>query len=134
MTEPEGPDDIEPIYTELGRRVAALRKERGLTQESLSDRAGVSANYLARTEGGYHRPNLARLEGIAEALDVSVASLFTNRPAPAPSGVLPALLAELAKLPRDDQQLLLQLARRLHQHGRERPAGYRKQKHSRRRS
>jgi transcriptional regulator with XRE-family HTH domain len=131
MTEPDGPDDIEPIYTELGRRVAALRRERGLTQESLSDRAGVSANYLARTEGGYHRPNLARLEGIAEALDVNVASLFTNRPAPASSGILPALLAELAKLPRDDQQLLLTLARRLNKRGREQPASYRKPKRAR---
>ena len=132
MQEPEGPDDIEPIYTELGRRVAALRKERGLTQESLSDRAGVSANYLARTEGGYHRPNLARLEGIAEALDVSVASLFSNRPAPAPSGILPTLLAELEKLPRDDQHLLLQLVRRLGKKGREQPAAYRKPKRTRR--
>jgi transcriptional regulator with XRE-family HTH domain len=131
MTEPEGPDDIEPIYTELGRRVAALRKERGLTQESLSDRAGVSANYLARTEGGYHRPNLARLEGIAEALDVSVASLFTNRPVPTSSAVLPALLAELEKLPRDDQHLLLSLAKRLGKPTRERPAAYAKKKRGR---
>ena len=131
MQEPEGPDDIEPIYTELGRRVAALRKERGLTQESLSDRAGVSANYLARTEGGYHRPNLARLEGIAEALDVSVASLFSNRPAPPAAGVMPTLLAELEKLPRDDQHLLLQLARRLGKKGRDRPAAYRKPKRTR---
>jgi transcriptional regulator with XRE-family HTH domain len=131
MTEVAGPDDIEPIYTELGRRVAALRKERGLTQESLSDRAGVSANYLARTEGGYHRPNLARLEGIAEALEVSVASLFTSRPAPASASVLPTLLAELEKLPRDDQHLLLQLVKRLNKGVRERPAGYRKQKRPR---
>jgi transcriptional regulator with XRE-family HTH domain len=128
MTEPAGPDDIEPIYTELGRRVAALRKERGLTQESLSDRAGVSANYLARTEGGYHRPNLARLEGIAEALNVTIAALFTNRPVPAAAGVLPTLLTELEKLSRDDQHLLLQLARRLGKQSRERPAPYRRQK------
>lgn len=131
MTQPEGPDDIEPIYTELGRRVAALRKERGLTQESLSYRAGVSANYLARTEGGYHRPNLARLEGIAEALEVSVASLFTDRPVPTSSAVLPALLLELEKLPRDDQHLLLQLVKRLRKSARERPAAYRQPKRTR---
>jgi transcriptional regulator with XRE-family HTH domain len=113
MKEDGGPGPIEPIYTELGKRLAALRKERGLTQESLSDRAGVSANYLARTEGGYHRPNLARLEGIAEALDVSVAALFSNRVAAPPASISPSLLAELEKLSRDDQHLVLQLAKRL---------------------
>jgi transcriptional regulator with XRE-family HTH domain len=115
MGESEDIGEIEPIYAKIGRRLAALRRARGLTQEMLSDRAGVSANYLARTEGGYHRPNLAKIEGIAEALDVSVASLFSTEPEPSPpsSRVLPALLTELTQLSRDDQRLVLQLVRRL---------------------
>lgn len=113
MPDVEEPGEIEPIYVRIGRRLAALRKERGLTQETLSDRAGVSANYLARTEGGYHRPNLAKIQGIAEALEVDVASLFAEDAAPPTGHVLPALLRELDHLSKEDQRLLLQLVRRL---------------------
>lgn len=105
--------EIESIYALVGKRLAALRKQRGLTQEALSGRAAVSANYLARTEGGYHRANLAKISDIAEALNVSVGSLFSDVPEPSTSKVLPALLAELEELPKDDQRLLLQLAKRL---------------------
>ncbi len=105
--------EIESIYALVGKRLAALRKQRGLTQEALSGRASVSANYLARTEGGYHRANLAKISDIAEALNVSVGSLFSDVPEPSTSKVLPALLAELEALPKDDQRLLLQLAKRL---------------------
>lgn len=113
MSEVDDGGDIEPIYERIGKRLATLRKERGLTQEVLSDRAGVSANYLARTEGGYHRPNLAKIEGIAEALEVSMASLFTQRAEPLPDRVLPTLLSELSKISASDQRLVLQLVRRL---------------------
>jgi transcriptional regulator with XRE-family HTH domain len=107
------PREIEPVYAYLGRRLAAVRKQRGLTQEMLSDRAGVSANYLARTEGGYHRPNLAKLENIAHALDITIASLFSAQDEPIADRILPALRTELEALSRDDQRLILQLAKRL---------------------
>ncbi len=126
MAESDDHGEIEPIYEQIGRRLAALRKERGLTQEMLSDRSGVSANYLARTEGGYLRPNLARIEGIAEALEVTVASLFSSRTEPLQSPVLPALLEELALLSRDDQRLVLQLVRRLRAQSDKKPAVKRK--------
>lgn len=113
MSEAGDSGDIEPIYVRIGQRLAAVRRERGLTQEVLSARAGVSANYLARAEGGYHRPNLSKLEGIAEALEVSVASLFTEQVEPPSSRVSPILLAELETLSRDDQHLVLQIVRRL---------------------
>lgn len=105
---------VERIYAQLGDRIAALRKQRGLTQDDVAGRAGVSANYLARTEGAFHRANLAKIEAIAEALEVSVADLFSEAPVARTAGKVPAaLLAALERLSRGDQRMLLLFARRL---------------------
>lgn len=37
---------------DLGRAIAGVRDSRGLTQQKLSDRAGVERSYLARLETG----------------------------------------------------------------------------------
>ena len=52
-----------------------LREQRGLTQEQLATRAGVSHGYLARLELGMHDPSLSTLARLAKALKVSVAEL-----------------------------------------------------------
>lgn len=40
------------ILDELGRRLAALRKQRGLSQQALADEAGVGVATLRRIEDG----------------------------------------------------------------------------------
>jgi len=52
-----------------------LREQRGLTQEQLAKRAGVSHGYIARLEIGMHDPSLSTLSKLAKALKVSVAEL-----------------------------------------------------------
>jgi transcriptional regulator with XRE-family HTH domain len=59
-------------YAELGRRVADIRKARGLTQELLSERVSVGTSYIARIEGGTRRPTIDVLYEIAKALEVPV--------------------------------------------------------------
>jgi transcriptional regulator with XRE-family HTH domain len=56
-------------------RLKQLRESRGLTQEALAKRAGISRAYLARLEMGRHDPHLSRLRKLAKALRVSVAEL-----------------------------------------------------------
>lgn len=48
-------DELTPtaaIQQELGRRLEALRKQRGLTQQALADEAGVGVATLRRIEDG----------------------------------------------------------------------------------
>jgi transcriptional regulator with XRE-family HTH domain len=56
-------------------RLKQLREARGLTQEALAKKAGISRAYLARLEIGMHDPHLSRLRALAKALGVKVAAL-----------------------------------------------------------
>jgi len=56
-------------------RLKQLREARGLTQEELAKKAGVSRAYLARLEMGRHDPPLSRLRTLAKALRVTVGTL-----------------------------------------------------------
>jgi transcriptional regulator with XRE-family HTH domain len=63
------------IQKRLAMRLKRLREARGLTQEHLAKRSGVSHGYLARLEIGMHDPSLSTLAKLAKALKVSVAEL-----------------------------------------------------------
>jgi transcriptional regulator with XRE-family HTH domain len=60
----------------LGRRIQRLREARGLSQEALAEKAGLSRGYLARVETGRHEPSLSMLDKLAKALGVPVAELL----------------------------------------------------------
>lgn len=66
----------------LGERVARLRRRRGLTQEELAERAGVSAELVRKLEQGRRRSvRLGTVQCLARALDVQAAVLF-DAPSP----------------------------------------------------
>lgn len=67
---------MKSIIKRLSVRLKRLREERGLTQEKLAKRSGVSHGYLARLEIGMHDPSLSTLAKLAKALKVSVAELL----------------------------------------------------------
>lgn len=56
-------------------RLKQLREAKGLTQDALAKKVGVSRGYLARLEMGRHDPPLSKLRAIARALRVDVAEL-----------------------------------------------------------
>jgi transcriptional regulator with XRE-family HTH domain len=56
-------------------RLRQLRESRGMTQETLARKIGVTRGYLSRLEMGRHNPPLSRLRKLAKALKVSVAEL-----------------------------------------------------------
>jgi transcriptional regulator with XRE-family HTH domain len=62
--------------TDLGARVRALRRERGLTLKGLGRLAGLSHPFLSQVERGLARPSIGSVERIAAALDVPVAQLW----------------------------------------------------------
>jgi DNA-binding XRE family transcriptional regulator len=71
------------LKRELGLRIKALRTERQITQEDLTDRSGMFRTYMSRIESGRANPTLTMLHDIAAAFDVDIRDLF----APAGDGV-----------------------------------------------
>lgn len=62
----------------LGRRIRELRKKRGLSQEKLAEKAGITLRHVARIES--KSPSAVAfntLDAIARALGVSLPSLVT---------------------------------------------------------
>jgi transcriptional regulator with XRE-family HTH domain len=62
--------------SDLGGRVRALRRQRGLTLKELGGRAGLSHPFLSQVERGLARPSVGSVERIADALGVPVAHLW----------------------------------------------------------
>jgi transcriptional regulator with XRE-family HTH domain/quercetin dioxygenase-like cupin family protein len=62
--------------SELGRRIAALRRARGMNMVGLSRAAGVSPSMISQIERGRALPSVSTLYAIAEALAVTVHDLF----------------------------------------------------------
>lgn len=55
-----------------------LRLARGLSQEELAHRAGVSMRYISLLEGRRHQPTLATINGLCRGLDLSMTELIGN--------------------------------------------------------
>jgi len=60
----------------FGRRLRALRRLRGWTQEELGERADVSGKLVGQIERGAGNPTLEVITGFAEALSVEPAALL----------------------------------------------------------
>lgn len=59
----------------VAMRLRQLRKQRGMSQEALAEKAGISRTYLARLETAKHDPTLTMLEKLAKALRVKIEAL-----------------------------------------------------------
>lgn len=57
---------------DLGRGIAARRKELGLTQEELAALAGVSTRFLSSLEGGKPTARLSTVLAVLDALGLEV--------------------------------------------------------------
>jgi transcriptional regulator with XRE-family HTH domain len=67
---------------DLGKRLRALRNERGLTLAQLGQQVGLSASYLSQIERGVAMPSLSRLTALASALDVGMRYFFEDDVSP----------------------------------------------------
>lgn len=63
----------------LARKVAKLRKERGLSQEEFADQAGLHRTYVSGIERGVRNPTLTIVAKLARGLGVAPADLLPKR-------------------------------------------------------
>ncbi|MDB4913023.1 MAG: family transcriptional regulator [Gemmatimonadetes bacterium] len=97
--------------TELGRRLAHLRQEAGLTQQAVAAHVGVAQQTLAHYEVGRLRlpvtlvPKLAAFFGVPTDVLLGVTSAHPGKRGPTPK--LQRQLERLSRLPKAQQQTVL---------------------------
>lgn len=60
----------------FGKRLAGIRKQKGITQEKLADAVDLHRTYIGFIEQGKRNPSIGNIYKIARALKVSVKDLF----------------------------------------------------------
>jgi transcriptional regulator with XRE-family HTH domain len=64
----------------VGKNFARVRREKGLTQEEVATRSGLSQQYLSGLESGRRNPTIITLHELAQALGVSHLDLLAPPP------------------------------------------------------
>lgn len=67
------------VNRRMSRSLVWARKQNGWSQRVLAERAGVSVDTVQKLEAGRLSVTLAKVERIADALQVEVATLFGER-------------------------------------------------------
>jgi DNA-binding XRE family transcriptional regulator len=93
------------LYEEVGTRLRDLRSGfaggKGLSQEELARKVGVTANTISRWETATYHPDLDDLEKLARALGVSILDLLPTDDVK-PQDQLKALLRAAQGLSKED--------------------------------
>jgi transcriptional regulator with XRE-family HTH domain len=74
---------VSSLSKKVGQRIRAIRASRGLSQEQLAERAGVSYKFIGDVERGQGNPTVTWLDAVARGLGVSVKDLVSDEDAPA---------------------------------------------------
>lgn len=72
MTAPQ----TESALKKIGRRIAELRQNAGLTQEQLAAKLGVTLKYLQRVEAGRHNLSVDSLVRFSRGVKAELRALF----------------------------------------------------------
>lgn len=97
----------------FGQRLAALRKQAGITQTALAQEIGVSQRMMAYYEGPTAFPPANLLPAMAKALGISVEALLgtetAKRKTKAVDTRMQRRLQQIASLPPDERRQIMQL-------------------------
>ena len=67
------------VRERVGLNLQKLRRERGLSQEELADRANIHQTYLSGVERGKRNPTVTVLQRIADARGADIEDLVSRR-------------------------------------------------------
>lgn len=91
---------------EFPQRLAALRKERGLTQQALASEIGVHVIQVRRYESGASQPTLDVIRKLAVALRVSADVLIFGEEPRGPDDELRLQFEAISKFDADEKRVI----------------------------
>lgn len=95
----------------LGERVRYIRKEQGLSQEQLGEKAGLSEKYIGQVERGEKNLTIDSLFKISRGLNLALEELFRSLDPIVREDDLGRLLNLLDKRPKADHAMILNVAK-----------------------
>ena len=104
-------DDEHTFFTDLGERMAQLRKARNITQVQLAESLGVSQQTVQAYEVGRRRVPVSTLRLLAKTLGVSLDELMAEGAhAPRKRGPVPQIqqhMERISQLPKPKQRAVM---------------------------
>ena len=103
------PKNDAPLF---GRRLAAARQKKGLTQAQLAERLNTSQKTIDYYERRAINPSLDLIQKVADALEAPVSELVggndkTPRRRPGPASKLQQRFERIKQLPRSEQEFVI---------------------------
>lgn len=90
----------------FSQRLAALRKERALTQKALAEQGGVHVTQIQRYESGAIEPTLDVLRRLAVALSVSADLLVFDKDEHGPEEDLKLQFEAVSHMPAEEKRIV----------------------------
>lgn len=97
----------------LGKRIRALRKAKGITQEELAGLAESGSKYISEVERGEANLTVNLLDKIADALDVETSALLTYQHEAGREELESTIAEMISKGSYEQVQLLYRIAREI---------------------
>ena len=91
----------------VGKRIKMYRMAKGLTQENLAEKIGLSRNYYSAAERGVYSLNLDKLVEIINILDCSADEIFADVINKGYEVKASLLSDKIATLPKEEQERIL---------------------------
>ena len=91
------------------QRLAALRREKGMTQQALADAIGIHVSQLKRYEAGKSQPTLDVLRKLAIVLTVSADALLFDAEERQPEDAFRLHFEAIKRMPPEDRQVIASL-------------------------
>lgn len=104
--------DDKAFFQTLGKQVADLRKEMGMTQTQLAETLGISQQLIAAYEAGSRKIPASMLPTLAKLFAVPMDELVGIKEAPTKRGPAPRLqqqMEQIAQMPKAKQKLAMDM-------------------------
>jgi len=105
-------EEDKAFYAQLGKRVAKLRKEQGLTQVQLAKILGISQQLMAAYEAGQRKVPASMIPKLSRLFEASCEELLGVKDPPAKRGPTPAIqrqVEQIRQLPRTKQRFVMEM-------------------------
>ena len=102
----------EQILRSLGRRIAFLRKKKGMSQDDFAEVSGKMVNTISKIERGITDLRISTLVSVADALEVAVGDLFNENSPPFTGELFSNTLAAIVMLLESEDEKTLRVVKK----------------------